>query len=276
MILLDPHDYFKVINPLKAVSFNTLFAQSVVEKKIKGKIFVDNTETPNTFLIYHPYGISLLFGEINNYVFNAMFIDYALNTFKIRHRYEWLQAFPDVWHEKISELFGDLLIKAKDNNGSDQDTRIEENTRVNFKFNQEKFLTFRNTIQNDQYQILMTDRAMFENMNGSVVPKYFWRDAEQFLSQGVGFSLFCDNKLASTAYSAFMTKSQLEIGIETNEIFRGKGFARLTGAALIDYSLAHNLEPVWSCKFENTGSYLLAQKLGFEPTCYHPFYRLNK
>ena len=116
---------------------------------------------------------------------------------------------------------------------------------------------------------------MFENMNGSVVPKYFWRDAEQFHTQGVGFSLFYDNKLASTAYSAFITKTQLEIGIQTNEIFRGKGFALLTCATLIDYSLAHYLEPVWSCKFENTGSYLLAQKLGFEPIHYHPFYRLK-
>jgi RimJ/RimL family protein N-acetyltransferase len=274
MIQLEPHNYFKVTNPLKEVTINTLFVQAVVEKKVTGKIYVDNTEIPKTFLIVHPYGMSLLFGDVNNDIFNTMFVDYALNTFKIRQHYEWLQAFPDVWHEKLRILFGDKLIKAEDNTGSDQNIRIEENTRVNFKFNQEKYLAFRSTIPENKYQILRTDQAMYENMNGSVVPKYFWTDAEQFQNQGVGFSLFFDDNLVSTAYSSFITKTQLEIGIETNEIFRGKGFALLTCAALIDYSIAHNLEPIWACKFENTGSYLLAQKLGFEPTHYHPYYRL--
>jgi hypothetical protein len=46
MILLDPDKYTKVINPLKAVTINTLFVQAVVEKKIAGKIYVDNTDAP--------------------------------------------------------------------------------------------------------------------------------------------------------------------------------------------------------------------------------------
>jgi len=274
MVLLEPHNYFIATNPLKEVNINTLFAQAVVEKTVTGKIYVDALETPNTFLIYHPYGMSLLFGKTNNEVFNEIFQDYALNTFKIRDRYEWLQAYPYFWHEKLQTLFGKHLIQSKNNTGKDQDKKIEENTRVNFRFNKEKYLAFRSTISNNQYPILRTDQTMFENMNGSVVPKYFWRDAEQFHNQGVGFSLFCENILASTAYSAFITKTQLEIGIETNQNFRWKGYALLTCAALIDYSLDHNLEPIWSCKFENTGSFLLAQKLGFVPTFYHPFYRL--
>jgi GNAT superfamily N-acetyltransferase len=274
MILLDPDKYAKVINPLKEVTINTLFAQAVVEKKIIGTIYVDNPDTPKTFLIYHPYGMSLLFGETNNDDFNARFLDYALNTFNVRQRYEWLQAFSDSWHEKLSVLFGENLIKSKNNTGNNKNNIIEENTRVNFRFNEQKYLAFRSTIPKNGYQILRTDKAMFENMNGSVVPKYFWREAEQFHNQGVGFSLFFENQLTSTAYSAFITKTQLEIGIETNEHYRGKGFAMLSCVSLIDYCLDNNLEPVWSCKYENTGSYLLAQKLGFEPTHYHPFYRL--
>jgi len=274
MILLNPNDYFKARNPLKAVTINTLFAQAVVEKKTVGKINVDNTYAPETFLIYHPYGMSLLFGETNNEYFNAWFQDYALNTFKIRQRYEWLQTFPDVWHNKLTGLFGEKFIKSKDNTDDDKDNKIEENTRVNFLFNKEKYLVFRSTIPNNEYKIFSTDKTMFEDMNGGVVPKYFWRDASQFHNQGVGFSLFFENKLASTAFSAFVTKTQLEIGIETTEDNRGKGFAMLTCASLIDYCLDHNLEPVWSCKLENTGSYLLAQKLGFEPTSFRPFYRL--
>ena len=274
MIILDPNDYVKARNPLKAVTINTLFVQAVVERKIVGKIYVDNTEAPRTFLIYHPYGMSLLFGETGNEYFNALFQNYSLNTFKVRQRYEWLQAFPDIWHDKLIGMFGEKLIKSKENIGNDQNNRIEENTRVNFRFNKKKYFVFRSSIPDNKYLIHRTDKGMFEDMNGSVVPKYFWEDAEQFHKQGIGFSLFFEDNLASTAYSAFITKTQLEIGIETNQNNRGKGFAILTCASLIDYCIDHNLEPVWSCKLENIGSYLLAQKLGFEPTSYRPFYRL--
>jgi RimJ/RimL family protein N-acetyltransferase len=116
---------------------------------------------------------------------------------------------------------------------------------------------------------------MYENMRGSVIPKYFWKDAEQFSNLGVGFSLIYENNVASTAYSSFIHGNQLELGIETVESYRGKGFAIHTCSALINYCLENNYEPVWACRLENTGSYKLAQKLGFEPTFYIPFYRLN-
>jgi RimJ/RimL family protein N-acetyltransferase len=108
-----------------------------------------------------------------------------------------------------------------------------------------------------------------------VVPKYFWKDAEHFYKSGKGFSLIYENRVASTAYSSFIHDNLLELGIETIESYRGKGFAVLTCSSLIDYCLNNNYEPVWACRLENVGSYNLAQKLGFEPTLYIPFYRLN-
>ena len=66
----------------------------------------------------------------------------------------------------------------------------------------------------------------------------------------------------------------LEIGIETNNAFRGKGYAFIICIKIIEYCLANKLLPVWACKFENTGSYLLAQKLGFAVSKILPYYRL--
>ena len=42
MKLLSEKNYNKVVEPLKLVTINKLFAQAVIEKKIKGKVFVDN------------------------------------------------------------------------------------------------------------------------------------------------------------------------------------------------------------------------------------------
>jgi len=275
MILLDKSKYGELIEPLKEVSINHLFARSVLENKVSGIVYTDNSEKPKTFYIYHPYGMSLLFGESENDDFNSHFIDYALNTFRIRDRYEWMQAFPDSWNKKISTLFGDNLIKTEDNTGNDNNKKIEKHTRVNFKFNEKKYLDFKFNYCNKEYSILRTDKEMYENMRGSVIPKYFWKDAEQFSNLGVGFSLIYENNVASTAYSSFIHGNQLELGIETVESYRGKGFAIHTCSALINYCLENNYEPVWACRLENTGSYKLAQKLGFEPTFYIPFYRLN-
>jgi RimJ/RimL family protein N-acetyltransferase len=274
MILLDKSKYDKVLKPLMNVTINNLFARSVVEERVNGFVYVDNTENPGTFYIIHPYGMSLLFGETGNDVFNSRFLDHALNTFRVRDKHEWLQAFPGSWNEKISILFGDDLIKSKDNPGNFMSNKIEENTRVNFKFNGSRYLDFRNKNHNKDYTILRTDRQMFENMQGSVVPKHFWNNAEDFISHGIGFSLVYEDKIASTAFSAFIHDNKLELGIETLEIFRGKGLAVFTCCSLIDYCLDNDYEPIWSCRLENTGSFLLAQKLGFEPVIQIPYYRL--
>ena len=275
MIKLDKSKYEKVLKPLMEVTINNLFALSVVEEKVDGFVYVDDTENPATFYIIHPYGMSLLFGETDNNDFNTKFLDYALNTFRIRDKYEWLQAYPESWNEKIGILFGDNLIKFKDNQANSGSNKIEENTRVNFKFNKEKYLDFRDKNNDKDFIILRTNKEMFENMQGSVVPKYFWNNAKDFSSQGIGFSLIYNNRLASTAYSAFIRGNKLEIGIETIETFRGKGFALYTCSALIDYCLGNDFEPIWSCRLENTGSFVLAQKLGFETTIYIPYYRLK-
>ncbi len=257
MILLDKSKYDKVIKPLRNVTINNLFARSVAEKKVNGSVYVDNTEKPGTFYIVHPYGMSLLFGETGNDNFNSGFLEYALNTSGVRNRYEWLQAFPGSWNKKLSALFGDNLVKSADNTGNNKNNKIEENTRVNFKFNKEKYLDFKSKNIDNKYNILRTDKEMFENMQGSVVPKYFWNDAEHFCNHGVGYSLIYENKQVSVAFSSFIHDKQLELGIETLEGYKGKGFALYTCSALIDYSIDNGYEPVWACRLENTGSYKL-------------------
>jgi RimJ/RimL family protein N-acetyltransferase len=275
MLLLDQSKYDKVIEPLRDVTINNLFARSVVEKKVTGAVYVDNIEMPKTFYVVHPYGMSLLFGKTDNNEFNFNFLDYALNNLNVRDKYEWLQAYPDSWNKKLSALFGDKLIKYKDNIGTNRSNIIEENTRVNFEFNKEKYLDFKSKNNNNDYKILRMDKQLYESMEGSVIAKYFWDDAETFCNYGVGYCLIYENSIVSSAFSSYIHDNQLELGIETIESGRGKGFAIHTCSSLIDYCLKNDYEPVWSCRLENFGSYKLALKLGFEETIKTPYYRLN-
>jgi len=56
-----------------------------------------------------------------------------------------------------------------------------------------------------------------------------------------------------------------ELGIETQPIFQGKGYATLTALALIEKLLQESLIPCWSTWPERGASQAVAQKIGFIP-----------
>lgn len=275
MVLLDKTDYGKVAQPVKKVTINSLFARAVIEQTVTGKIFVDDKTNPNTFYVIHPYGMTLLFGECNNEPFNEVFKAYALNKAKSRNNFEWMQAFPHNWDNVLSSLFKGVLVKSADNTEKTERGIIELNTRVNFKFNYAKHQTLSTQIPDKDIKIVRANGQMFQDMQGSVVPTHFWDNEEAFLKNGVAFALFYQGELASMSFSSYWFNNDFEIGIETKEKYRGKGLAELVCRAIIDYCVENKYEPIWSCRLENIGSYRLAQKLGFEPTRYLPYYRLS-
>jgi len=87
MVLLEKNHYDKVFVLLQSACINNLFARSVVEHKVSGKIYVDNINSPKVFYVVHPYGMSLLFGDYSNSDFNDHFKEYGLNLNKIRANY---------------------------------------------------------------------------------------------------------------------------------------------------------------------------------------------
>jgi GNAT superfamily N-acetyltransferase len=187
-----------------------------------------------------------------------------------------MQAYPNDWDHVLSELYNDRMIRSEDNQENKEIGIIELNTRINFRFNYEKYISNKSVMISKDCEIVRADKDVYEKMRGSVIPSYFWDTADDFINNGVGFSLFCNNKLATTAYSAFIHDDKLELGIETMPEYRGKGYAQITCSALIDYCIENNYEPVWACRLENTGSRRLAEKLGFEVNKKIPYYRLSK
>lgn len=275
MIELEKQDYPKAIDSLKNVTINSLFARAVIEKHVSGKVYVNNKNKPTTFYIVHPYGMSLLFGNHKNSEFNSAFKDYALNKNGSRNKLEWMQAFPNKWDNVLKELFKESLIKSSEKKENITAKIVELNTRVNFKFNLAKYAKFKENLNPINGILTKTTEDIFNSMQGSVVPSNFWNNADDFITNGVGFSLFFDGQLACTAYSSFLMDNLLELGMETVPKFRGKGFAQLTCSRLIDYCLENDFEPIWACRLDNIGSVRLAAKLGFEPAIQIPYYRLS-
>lgn len=262
MIRLETNDYSKLNILLENAAINTLFAWAVIGQKVKGTVYVDDTDVPRTCYILHPYGMSLLAGDSNNTAFNQMFKEYALNIRKERIKDEWIQAYPDTWDNVLKDLF------------MNNETIIEYDTRINFRFNKVKFYRESNTT-NDDIQIQQTTKGDFTTMKGTVIPSHFWDNENDFITNGVGYSLYYKHKLAAIAFASFVEENVLELGIETIEAYRGKHFAYKVCAALIGYCLENNLEPLWSCRLSNIASYKLAGRLGFEVYKENPYYQLR-
>ncbi|MBN1631851.1 MAG: GNAT family N-acetyltransferase [Thermoleophilia bacterium] len=287
MLPLDPHDYHKARAPLAEVDFNNLFARSVVEGHVDGAIWVDHPESPATYYIIHPYGMTLLLGDTDNETFNLALAEYLLNRSGGRTAPEWMQVFPDAWQARLESLLGDKLVQDADaasmaraerraaHGPSAGAGRVVMHTRVNFGFNAERFREREHRLRSTHLEIVRTSAEMFDRIDGTVIPRYYWKNARHFRDDGVGFTLVCDGEPISTAFSSFRHDHKLELGIETLKAQRGKGYAQCVCARLIDYCLERRLEPVWSCRLGNRGSYELALRLGFEPTITRPYYEVG-
>lgn len=258
LIELTSEQFFMVEKFLNELKMNIYFCKSVTCHHTTGRIFVDDVCDPKSFYIINSYGMTLLFGNHLNNEFNEGILKYLSNETRERSKDEWLQIDPAEWKDVLMPL----LEKGK----------AECHTRQNFKFDKEKYKKLK--IDKTKFNIVETSKEMFYGITGSVVPKYFWINAELFVSLGKGFSIIDGGKIASTAYSSFVHDDKLEIGIETMEEFRGKGYALAVSCALIDYCIENELEPVWSCRLNNAGSMYLAQKLGFIPTIQIPYFHI--
>jgi len=283
MKLLDKANYRFVVQKIRAADINTLFALSVLEGKVDGHVFVDQTESPSSIYIQHPYGMSLLYGVTENEEFNARLLTHMLNSEKSRSRFEWLQAYPDVAHSGIAELLGQRLKKKNPDVPYEQtfsqseDQDVLEYQRINFVFNEEKYRLLKRDLNSDGYRVVTTSESFFDTLEGTVIPRRFWNNAKDFLRDGTGRSLILEGgSIASTAFASFVIGNKFEIGVETLKDFHGKGFAALACSVLIDHCLTNRYEPIWSCLSGNAGSVKLALKLGFEEKKRVPYYRLAK
>jgi len=262
MIQLNESQYNLLLEPLAQVDFNTYFIRSIIAGHVEGKVFANSANDPKSFYAISKYGMSLLFGDPDNPHFNAGLLDYfASKSVKKRTKDEWLQAHPRAW---------DFMLDALVDKG-----KAKRYSRINFTFDKSEFIKNNSLISYDDYLVIPTTAAMFNSIQGAVAPSAFWRNETLFLQESTSFTVVIDGQPASTAFASYRHDQMLEIGIETNEKYRGKGLAYIACAILINYCIKNNLEPMWSCRLENAASVKLAKKLGFKQTLVLPYYHIS-
>lgn len=270
MEALKPAQFAALLPMLRQVPINHLFARSVLERKVDGRVWAhrDASGAPALVWVAHPYGMSLLFGDA------AQASPAALQTMlrerATRSEDEWLQCSPPPLADALVAKLGLAPTPSNAAPGGDAPQLF---TRSNFRFDAACYAQVRAGFC-ARHPVVEIDAALFERINFSVAPRRFWRDAAQFQREGAGYCSIAGGQVAACAFASFAFDDQLEIGIETHPDHRHQGHALTAAIALIDHCLQNGLTPVWSCRKQNTGSWRLAQKLGFVPSIDLPYLRL--
>lgn len=244
---------FKSLNPMFQGQLAQTIENALEDKGLPelgipaSRVFVDDANNPNIALIIkqdlHIYG-NAESDECDSDLYNLV-----LNIISQDSENHLINLHSSEWEPKLEKLL-DRHIKDRWN-------------RYNFRLNKEAFsryLGWREKIP-DGYTIYAFDGSSDEFLEKHKKGRDFWSPE----SKRFGRVLLKGDEIVSECFSVFFfDKNMVEVGIETQELYRRRGFAYLTSAAFIEYCLSINLEPNWGCWHFKTDSIALAKKLGFE------------
>lgn len=249
------------------VPINTLFAHAVLDGVADGDVWTpQGTDAAH---VVHGYGMSLIWGSQVGDAFDAIIERLIVGAY--RRGVEWLQIDPRWGHLPWRER---LRAVADTSGGSVHERRVLVDERVNFVFDAEVFAARRHhRVIPAGWRIEPADAADHE-LDWTVAPRDFWRDADQFLAAGGGWRVVREGVTGSLAFVSFRKGDAVELGIETLPALRGQGLGAAVAAHMIAAVSAAGLTPVWACRGGNAASAKTADSVGFVPATRLPYFRL--
>ena len=119
----------------------------------------------------------------------------------------------------------------------------------------------------------LVEQALSERWSWHLCGQY--AGPEDFVRRGIGVGITHNGKLVAGASSYSVYDTGIEVEIDTNEDYRGKGLATICGAKLILACLDRGLYPSWDAA--NERSVHLAGKFGYNVEGpYHSWFLVQK
>jgi RimJ/RimL family protein N-acetyltransferase len=115
----------------------------------------------------------------------------------------------------------------------------------------------------DGFEIRPIDRALLERCAWREDMEFFCGSLDNFLVNGIGLCMMHGAEIIVEAYASSLGEMQAEIGAITRAAYRGRGYAPIACAYLIQVCDRRGYQPYWSCDVDNPASIRVAQKLGF-------------
>lgn len=247
---LERVQFSKAIPFLNDIDFETAYPYSITENCQQGRIFTDDDENPHTVLFWHYCGFGYLAGEAGNSEFNTGLRKLLSGTFEADQKRFMLHTHDIKWDERIADLVKDM-----DN--------ITFGQRHIFRFDKKQYESHEYTVP-ETHTVSEINAAILAKLNGRIIPGFSWHTPEAFLKSGKGYCLLNNGNICCDAFSSGIGNKQIDIGVETNEQYRGKGLGTFVAAKMVDYALNKGYVPAWSCDVKNNASARIAEKVGFQ------------
>ena len=244
-------DYSIIKHLIHEIRIEKVYPFSVLEGIQEGEIYVDNEESPSAALIWHYCGFANILGGYDE-GFIGKTVEMMLNPTEGHSGRMALQSENDPRLESMI-MSNPAVVKYE---------------RYVFEFAGEKyFIPY-------EMEAKLTEITAdnYELMKGKIIPTFSWPNKEEFLKNGFGYCLIEEGKMLACAFASGVSKEYVDIGVETAESCRGKGYGKIVSAAMVKETVRRGKTPVWDCDTRNEASMRLASSIGFEITGTHPWY----
>ncbi len=260
MICELAREHYGKVGPLfDGWAFN-LRIHSLLGGYSRGKVYVDNPETPRTAIVWIK-DLFYLAGDAANLAFGEALDEWIRETAiplakEVGVGYFAVQVCPPgQWADKLRELLGHR--------------KLQVNREWKFAFSAERYRRQRRagalapgfTLQRVDRELL--DDPACEAMWKAV--EWFCDSVDRFLERGLGYCVRHGRALVSSCLSEYVHDTTHEIAINTYEPgYRRQGFATSAAYAYLEHCIASGWTPVWSADEPNAASIAMAAKLGFQ------------
>ena len=113
------------------------------------------------------------------------------------------------------------------------------------------------------HRIQKIDRQLLERCEWRDEMEFYAGSLENFLVHGIGLCMMAGGQIIVEAYASALGKTRAEIGAITKKAMRGRGYAPVACAYLVEECARRGYQPYWSCDADHIASIRVAQKLGF-------------
>jgi RimJ/RimL family protein N-acetyltransferase len=112
-------------------------------------------------------------------------------------------------------------------------------------------------------ELRRVDRALFERSLDRDSAVAAFGSVEQVLAKSLGFFLMRGDEILCEAATGPAVLGRIEVGVTTHATHRGRGYATMTCARLIQACEEQGYDTWWDCAKQNVASAALARKLGY-------------
>ena len=256
-------DKYEVIRNLFPKYYpNLAFIYAVIEKKIKGEVWVDNINNPQAALVVYGFYI-FISGKITKKIFDEFY-------FIIREKIKFLEKMSSNVKASLSLVCPQEMMESPVNFeefGFVSVPRIEYEYKNNSSPSEYK--------NNSEYDSISIDK---DNVSHCLWYRFIGNIYEgDNAGHHLGYMLWDKQSRCVVSEAHGVVGGDLvEIGTTTNPSYEKKGFATNICARLIVEAGKKGLRPIWSCNRDNIPSNKTAKRLGMEVRQEYLFHNIGK